>query len=473
MDFKSSTKNKKFIETVALINNKKIIKSVFLNLDMITFAFGFIPSILRKRYETAVGILTLQILNFFLISFPYSLLTNLIITGVASIITARVYLNQLFDEEKFIPYAMWKDMNEEDEKIEKQLILSNKKMERTIIISTIFIVITLIFSLFCTYIKLTNGTEYKKNTEVIEDTAVINKSEMSINNYAIIATEEDAIHSVLILNSNENKELEGIIYPGKLQVQLYDTVDELCKLVDVNNKEALIEAFKTSFNIEIGDFGVINKADDKEDIIFYEDILSKLLGVHENDLDNKIRNLKEKYSDIDEEKLREFYNSFRDKNVNISNLKYDTVVLGDVVELEVLETLDLLDRINYEFITLDKSILQNNKEVKSIYEEYDEYIKAKNEESLKEEALNQEVNTETTTPTTPTPPSDSGQSNNTKPPVNNEQSGSTTPPVNNGQTGGEIKPPVENTTPPSNTEGDEGAVNPPVDSENLEGNINN
>lgn len=486
-DYKNLITQKKLVKTIALINNKRIIKNVFLHLDMSTFAFGFIPSILRQRYETAICILTLQILNFFIISFPYSLLTSFIVTGIASVITARIYLNYLVDEERFIPYSIWKDINEEDEKIEKQLMVSCKKMDKITILSTIFIVMALIFSLFWTYKKLMSGTEYKKNTDVIEDTVDINNSEMSINNYAIIATEDDVIHSVLLLNTDKNKDLKGVIYPKELQIQLDNTVDELWKLVDVNNKEVILESFKINFNIEIEDFVVINKDDDKEDIVFYEDIFSKLLGIHENDLDNKIRNLREKYSDIDEEKLREFYNSFKDKSVNISSLKYDTVFLGDIVEMKVLEALNLVDMANYEFIVVDKSILQNNEEVKSINEEYSEYLKAKNEEALKEETNNENLNNQNNTQTI-TPPSNSGQNNNKpqenngssgeiKPPTNNGQAeGEVTPPENNGQAEDDIKPPEENITQPPDTQpsdnGGEGEnVNPQVSSDVVNENL--
>lgn len=360
-------------------------------------------------------------------------------------------------------------------------------MDKITILSTIFIVMALIFSLFWTYKKLMSGTEYKKNTDVIEDTVDINNSEMSINNYAIIATEDDVIHSVLLLNTDKNKDLKGVIYPKELQIQLDNTVDELWKLVDVNNKEVILESFKINFNIEIEDFVVINKDDDKEDIVFYEDIFSKLLGVHENDLDNKIRNLREKYSDIDEEKLREFYNSFKDKSVNISSLKYDTVFLGDIVEMKVLEALNLVDMANYEFIVVDKSILQNNEEVKSINEEYSEYLKAKNEEALKEETNNENLNNQNNTQTI-TPPSNSGQNNNKpqenngssgeiKPPTNNGQAeGEVTPPENNGQAEDDIKPPEENITQPPDTQpsdnGGEGEnVNPQVSSDVVNENL--
>ena len=49
----------KIIKSVKLINNDKIVKEVLFNFDLTTLAFGFIPSIIRKRYETGV-----------LISFP-------------------------------------------------------------------------------------------------------------------------------------------------------------------------------------------------------------------------------------------------------------------------------------------------------------------------------------------------------------------------------------------------------------------
>ena len=449
----------KLIKKVSLINNRKNLKNVFFNIDISTFAFGFIPSLFRKRYETAIFVLIAQILNFFIIGFPYSLLTNFIVTGIASIFTAKSYLNYLVEYKKFIPYSIWEKVNLKDENIRKQITINNRKSKRLILISILYILITSLVSFGYIY------KEFTGNKIITSD------KQMKIKNYAIIAFKGDKIESILVLNSNSKNNLEGIVYPGKIQVQAYDKIDELNKLIDISNTADIVSIIKKNFGVQISDYLLVNKDDinsddDNKDINLYKDILLSLLELNEADLNDRANEIEEKYSNIDKSLVKDFYNNFKDKKINISNAKYDVVLLGDIVEDEVLKALNLSDSEGYEFITTDKRVLQNNELVKSINKKYSEYLEKQNEENVDEE--NEE--------STWSDDYDSEESNGegiggtTVPPIDNGGAGeSTPPPSDNGSTGESITPPSDNggtgesTVPPSDTGGDGESTTPPID----------
>jgi len=476
----------KLIKKVSLINNRKNLKNVFFNIDISTFAFGFIPSLFRKRYETAIFVLIAQILNFFIIGFPFSLLTNFIVTGIASIFTAKSYLNYLVEYKKFIPYTIWEKVNFKDENIRKQITINNRKSKRLILISILYILITSLVSFGYIY------KEFTGNKIITSD------KQMKIKNYAIIAFKGDKIESILVLNSNSKNNLEGIVYPGKIQVQAYDKIDELNKLIDISNTADIVSIIKKNFGVQISDYLLVNKDDinsddDNKDINLYKDILLSLLELNEADLNDRANEIEEKYSNIDKSLVKDFYNNFKDKKINISNLKYDVVLLGDIVEDEILKALNLSNKESYEFITTDKRVLQNNELVKSINKKYSEYLEKQNEENVDEENEestwsddydSDQSNDEGIGGTIVPPTNSGGTGENITPPTNSGGTGeSTTPPSDSGGTGESITPPIdtggdgesttppsdnggtgESTTPPTNSGGDGESTTPPTDS---------
>ena len=459
--------NGKFIKNVTLINDNNKIKDTFFNIDVSTFAFGFIPSILRKRYETAIFILISQILNFFIVRFPISIFTNFIVTGIASIFTSKSYLNYLVEYKKFIPYTIWKKVNLEDEDIERKITINKRKNRRIVAISIAFILFTSLTSL---------GFTYK---DVIGSIITSSNSQMKVKNYAIITVNSDKFESILILNSKNNNDLEGIVYPGKIQVKMNNKIDELNKLVNIKDIETLKNVIKDNFAIQISDYILINKDDIKSSdnikaVDLYKDIFTGLFELSESDFNNKVKEIQKKYPDIDKLLVKEFYDNFKDSNVNISNLKYEIVLLGDIVDGEILQALNLSNKANYKFLTVDKRILQNNELVKNINKKYNEYLE-KEKKDLEESIWNeddelQEENSVGVGETIMPPSNSGGTGGNTTPPSDNGGTGeSTTPPSDNGGAGGNTTPPSDNggtggsTTPPSDNGGTGGSTPPPSD----------
>ena len=462
--------NGKFIKNVTLINDNNKIKDTFFNIDVSTFAFGFIPSILRKRYETAIFILISQILNFFIVRFPISIFTNFIVTGIASIFTSKSYLNYLVEYKKFIPYTIWKKVNLEDEDIERKITINKRKNRRIVAISIAFILFTSLTSL---------GFTYK---DVIGSIITSSNSQMKVKNYAIITVNSDKFESILILNSKNNNDLEGIVYPGKIQVKMNNKIDELNKLVNIKDIETLKNVIKDNFAIQISDYILINKDDIKSSdnikaVDLYKDIFTGLFELSESDFNNKVKEIQKKYPDIDKLLVKEFYDNFKDSNVNISNLKYEIVLLGDIVDGEILQALNLSNKANYKFLTVDKRILQNNELVKNINKKYNEYLekgKKDSEEDLEEPIWNEydELQEENSGGTGEiiTPPSNSGGTGGSiTPPSNSGGTGESTPPSGNGGSGESTPPPSgnggsgESTTPPSGNGGTGGSTTPPSD----------
>ncbi|MDU3408969.1 teichoic acids export ABC transporter ATP-binding subunit TagH [Clostridium sp.] len=456
-NLKKFVPNGKFIKNVTLINDNNKIKETFFNIDVSTFAFGFIPSIFRKRYETAIFILISQILNFFIVRFPISIFTNFIVTGIASIFTAKGYLNYLVEYKKFIPYTIWKKVNLEDEDIERKITINKRKNRRIVAISIAFILFTSLTSL---------GFTYK---DVIGSIITSSNSQMKVKNYAIITVNNDKFESILILNSKSNNDLDGIVYPGKIQVKMNNKIDELNKLVNINDVETLKKVIKDNFAIQISDYVLLNKDDIKSSdnikaVDLYKNIFTGLFELSESDFNNKVKEIQKKYPNIDKSLVKEFYDNFKDSNVNISNLKYEIVLLGDIVDGEILQALNLSNKANYKFLTVDKRILQNNELVKNINKKYNEYLekgKKDSEEDLEEPIWNEydELQEENSGGTGEiiTPPSNSGGTG-----------GSITPPSNSGGTGGSITPPSNSggtgeSTPPSGNGGTGGSTTPPSD----------
>ena len=469
-NLKKFVPNGKFIKNVTLINDNNKIKETFFNIDVSTFAFGFIPSIFRKRYETAIFILISQILNFFIVRFPISIFTNFIVTGIASIFTAKGYLNYLVEYKKFIPYTIWKKVNLEDEDIERKITINKRKNRRIVAISIAFILFTSLTSL---------GFTYK---DVIGSIITSSNSQMKVKNYAIITVNNDKFESILILNSKSNNDLDGIVYPGKIQVKMNNKIDELNKLVNINDVETLKKVIKDNFAIQISDYVLLNKDDIKSSdnikaVDLYKNIFTGLFELSESDFNNKVKEIQKKYPNIDKSLVKEFYDNFKDSNVNISNLKYEIVLLGDIVDGEILQALNLSNKANYKFLTVDKRILQNNELVKNINKKYNEYLekgKKDSEEDLEEPIWNEydELQEENSGGTGEiiTPPSNSGGTGGSiTPPSNSGGTGESTPPSGNGGSGESTPPPSgnggsgESTTPPSGNGGTGGSTTPPSD----------
>lgn len=460
----------KVIKSVTLINNENIVKEEFFNIDLSTFSFGFIPSIIRKRYENAIFILILQILNFLIVSFPYSIITNFIVTGIVSIFTSRGYIDYLIEEKKFIPYNIWEKINSNEGKKVKNKIHNQNKVKKLIAIASIlFVAFASVFSVSYTIKK---------------DFAILNSEKINVKDYMIIVTSnvknEETIDSLLILNSKGSESLNGVVYPGKIQVSYKNNTDQLSKLANLKDIDGLKKILENNFKVKVSDYIVINKEDlrnkDAKYIEIYEEILSNILTLEDKDFEKKVDEIIGKYPQINKELLNDFYNDFNNKQVIITEVKYKTVLLRDLVEVAVLQALDMTDKGEYEFITIDTRILQNNSIIKNINKKYEEYLN----ESPKDEVIENEatdvrndlyedidepiLNNQWEAPpsnsggTTEIPPSNSGGETTEVPPGNNGGGTTEIPPSNNG---GETTE-----TPPSNNE--EGTTETPP-SNNGEG----
>ncbi|WP_195954294.1 teichoic acids export ABC transporter ATP-binding subunit TagH [Clostridium tertium] len=474
----------KVIKSVTLINNENIVKEEFFNIDLSTFSFGFIPSIIRKRYENAIFILILQILNFLIVSFPYSIITNFIVTGIVSIFTSRGYIDYLIEEKKFIPYNIWEKINSNEGKKVKNKIHNQNKVKKLIAIASIlFVAFASVFSVSYTIKK---------------DFAILNSEKINVKDYMIIVTSnvknEETIDSLLILNSKGSESLNGVVYPGKIQVSYKNNTDQLSKLANLKDIDGLKKILENNFKVKVSDYIVINKEDlrnkDAKYIEIYEEILSNILTLEDKDFEKKVDEIIGKYPQINKELLNDFYNDFNNKQVSITEVKYKTVLLRDLVEVAVLQALDMTDKGEYEFITIDTRILQNNSIIKNINKKYEEYLN----ESPKDEVIENEatdvrndlyedidepiLNNQWEAPpsnsggTTEIPPSNSGGETTEVPPGNNGGGTTEIPPSNNGGETTET-PPSNNgegttETPPSNN-GEGTTEIPPSGDENVGG----
>lgn len=474
----------KVIKSVTLINNENIVKEEFFNIDLSTFSFGFIPSIIRKRYENAIFILILQILNFLIVSFPYSIITNFIVTGIVSIFTSRGYIDYLIEEKKFIPYNIWEKINSNEGKKVKNKIHNQNKVKKLIAIASIlFVAFASVFSVSYTIKK---------------DFAILNSEKINVKDYMIIVTSnvknEETIDSLLILNSKGSESLNGVVYPGKIQVSYKNNTDQLSKLANLKDIDGLKKILENNFKVKVSDYIVINKEDlrnkDAKYIEIYEEILSNILTLEDKDFEKKVDEIIGKYPQINKELLNDFYNDFNNKQVSITEVKYKTVLLRDLVEVAVLQALDMTDKGEYEFITIDTRILQNNSIIKNINKKYEEYLN----ESPKDEVIENEatdvrndlyedidepiLNNQWEAPpsnsggTSEIPPSNSGGESTEVPPSNNGGGTTEIPPSNNGGETTET-PPSNNgegttETPPSNN-GEGTTEIPPSGDENVGG----
>ena len=286
----------KCIKNAELIDKNGAIKILPYNLDILTLAFGFIPSLFRKRYDIASVILIVQILNFFIIPFPISIVTNFIITFISSIITGKDYINYLIEKKGYIPFHIWKntvkkEFNHLEEAVElstKKDSLNNEKLKirLSIIASIIFIVLVI------------SGAFYYKYRDRFSNLITSNKEIVSVNNMMVIMIDDrdenkKSINNIAILNSESSSgKLKGNIYPGKLQVKNGDSYNELRLVVEADDIESLKKVVKSEFGIDVKSYTIINM----KDLVVYEDDKLKefytnstyeLLGLKGDELDKK------------------------------------------------------------------------------------------------------------------------------------------------------------------------------------------
>ena len=446
----------KIIKSVKLINNKKVVKEVLFNFDLTTLAFGFIPSIIRKRYETGVLILLAQLLNLFVVTFPISVITNFVITAIASLFTGKSYVNYLIEEKSFLPYDIWRSMNIDESKkgIKDKFIKQRKKKLINSYISILFITISLIFSV---------GYTFKDNIFLALSK---NHVQMNIKDYLIIMTTNkdntEVVDSILVLNSKATNELIGTVYPGKIQILFNNESDELNKIASIQDIEVLKSILKSNFNIDSSGYIVLNKSSinsSENNIEMYSELINNVLKMDSHEFKEKKKLLLENYSEINEESLDLFYEVFNGGKLLVSNLKYDEVLLGDIIEEEKLKKLNLLDKANYKILTTDKRNLVYNVLIKDINKKYEEVVNSEVsiEETEEVEIENWEDDIYENGYTSPSSNQSNSNSSNSNSNSSNSNSNSnsstppvTTPPVNN--TPSQTPPSVDNTpeteTPP-------------------------
>ena len=275
---------------------------------------------------------------------------------------------------------------------------------------------------------------------------------------------EQTIDSLLILNSKGSSSLNGVVYPGKIQVSYKDNIDKLSKLANLKNIDGLKEILESNFKVKVSDYIIINKDDikitDGKYIEIYEAILSNILALEEKDFEKRVNEIIGKYPKIDKELLSDFYNEFNNKQIDIAEVKYKTVLLSDLVEDAVLKALNITDKGNYEFITTDTRILQNNSIIKNINKKYEEYLNKNSEEEVIEDDkvdiendLYEDIEDPIWNNQWETRPNNSGGGTTQTPPSNNGEGTTEIPPSNSG--GGTTETPPSNgggttETPPSN-----------------------
>lgn len=142
--FKKVYPKGKLFKFVTLINKELNISIIPYNLDYYTLLFGFIPSILRKRLDVALGIFISQVIIFFIISFPFSIVVNFIFTTACSLFTGKRYIMYLIENKENIDFDIWKKHNESTYEIEYYEKYIEKDIRNKTIIRKIMIIVFLL-----------------------------------------------------------------------------------------------------------------------------------------------------------------------------------------------------------------------------------------------------------------------------------------------------------------------------------------
>lgn len=141
--FKKINPEGKILKNVYLINKTNSIKAIPYSIDIVTCLFGFIPSLIRKRYSIALIILLMQSLCLFIIPYPISILFNFLITFIFSIFTGKDFISDMIERRGYLDYTVWNEM-ELDDKLKRKAKKDKRTSKRKVVIEIIIMMVFLI-----------------------------------------------------------------------------------------------------------------------------------------------------------------------------------------------------------------------------------------------------------------------------------------------------------------------------------------
>lgn len=451
---------------VTLINKLGNIKLISYNIDTLTAAFGFLPSLFRKRYVLSFLILMIQIANIFIIQLPFNAISNFCITALCALFTGKDYTNYLIDNKGYMDYNIWKlnhvDTDTKEAKFNKSKMLISRKLNINRV--AIFISLVLIFAMPMGIYA------YKHNMDFISLAAEGDVVQLNGNVGIIIlengADNKQVINSIGVMDQNSTEEgLSITTYPGTMQVEKNGEYDELRNLVKVDDEKTIKEIFKVNFDMEFTNYIIIDSKTYGIDFEKYTDINEMYKGLVIDFLKSDERAINEKRakllkckSSLKVEMIDNFFNRFKGyEKVETLAIGIEEILLKDIVGEEVINAIGKPELLEYKVQIVDKAKVEAMKVVKDIRKEFESI----NLDNNQEESIQQNINQSTQNTT------------NWKPPVQNKPVTTPNAPVEpkpEENKPDESKPednkPEENPNPP---EGDSGQQNPGDDTNQGQG----
>lgn len=376
------------IKAVKLINKKLKVKNVPYKFDFYTFAFGGLPSILRGKPDAGLLILAIEALNFFIVPMPISILTNFGITFVAAIMSGKVYVDHLIDKKGYIPLDIWTKTEQamylnktEREKIKSRFTRKRIKNNLALILSIIFIASSIVLAGFIQY------------RPEIEEVVAENTQAMKIKNLVIINTSKNGdkirINNIALVNTDAiNSELNGVVYPGGLQVKTEGGHNELRNVANINDMEGFKKILSDNLGITMEDYIIIDssmyKKEDPTLTAYYKANCDEFLNLDETESLKYMKNIENSKMSFEKESVKQFYDEYKEKpdKVKFTTIKYQEVPLIELVTKDILQEINLYDQLKeYDLLVLDRRDIQDSILVRRINEEYEKKIKSKEEET--------------------------------------------------------------------------------------------
>ena len=454
-ELKKVIPNGKILKYASVVNKDLKIKNIPYNFDFYTFAFGCLPSLFRKKYDTMILILMSQILNFLVIPFPFSIISNFIITLIYALFSGKLYVNNLIENNGYIPYHIWKKNADLMKLPDKDIRKVNKKLKKVKrknrLLLLLSIVTTSAFISFAVFIqyrpKIEETVAYMSDNMIIKDFAIINIETKNDKEY---------LRDITFINTDSiNGDMQGTIYPGNLQVlgeEGYDELNNLIKDYDIDEVKRVVEK---GLGKNINGFIFLKNEEkyegDLKDI--YTESIMKFLDMNDEELDLGIDELCSNNSSIQKTDVERFYNEFKEKKskIKFNLIKYQEVPITDIIKKEILLDINRKDLLEYKFLMLDKREINNSVLIKEINDEYKR--KLEKDKELEEQEAEEEESVNNNSGNNNNSSNNNGNNNNT----NNSGSNSNNGSGNN--SGNTSKPPVVNPDPPV-VEPDPPVVNP-------------
>lgn len=386
--FKKVKLKGKIFKCATLINKENAIKIVPYKIDIFTMAFGFIPSIFRKKADTALLILLSQILNFFIISMPYAVITNFIITACWSLFTGKSYANSLIENQFYLDEELWHQRKELDNNEEIQKI--NRKKAKKVRVTLLAMILSVICITASTITAVGGAIRQYNNPIVCEESFELDGNLMLLIVGKDKSNKKDVLKSVGLVRKEGDK-LQMVEYPAELQVDVngyyYDTIANNYLENDINR---IRDILKDNFDVNVSKYIVLNDDYFDSDISTYgsnKDIYYALLN-------EMVRSDKERVTDIKNHLLEDnpsiddmFLTSFIDCLTNkgrieetlvMTSVKYNVSVLKDIVKIDILKKVGMEQFKDVKICYIDKSHIEKNLLIKKIRSKY-KYLQNKEE----------------------------------------------------------------------------------------------